>query len=145
MVPPWLIGAVELTGHVADEVLGLGDPQGLPELLVGRVGAAVPEVAGDRAGEQERLLRHQADPAPEQSGSQSRTSTPSTRTDPPVASKSRGISEIRVVLPEPVEPMIAVVWPGSAVKVMSRSTGESARVGELGVLGSYERRWPTAR
>ena len=39
----------------------------------------------------------------------SRTSTPSTATTPPVASNSRGISEIRVDLPAPVEPMIAVV------------------------------------
>ena len=42
------------------------------------------------------------------------------------ASNSRGTSETRVVLPDPVDPMIAVVRPGSAVKVTSCSTGESA-------------------
>jgi hypothetical protein len=31
-----------------------------------------------------------------------------------------------VVLPAPVLPMIAVVWPGRAVKDTSRSTGEAA-------------------
>ena len=58
------------------------------------------------------------------SKSSSRTSTPSTRTLPPVASKSRGISDSSVVLPAPVLPMIAVVCPASARKLMSRSTGD---------------------
>ena len=65
----------------------------------------------------------------------SRTSTPSTSTEPPVASNSRGISEISVVLPAPVEPMIAVVWPGRAVKVDVAQHGSlRAGVGELGVV-----------
>ena len=48
------------------------------------------------------------------SGSRSRTSTPSTRTAPEVASKSRGTRLTSVDLPAPVEPMIATVWPGRA-------------------------------
>ena len=51
------------------------------------------------------------------------TSTPSTRTLPPVASNSRGIRLIRVVLPLPVPPMMAVIWPGSASRLMPHSTG----------------------
>ena len=48
------------------------------------------------------------------------------RTAPSVASYSRGIRLMRVVLPQPVLPMKAVVSPGLAVKVMSRSTSCSA-------------------
>ena len=52
-------------GQVADERLGLGDPERVPELLVGRVGLAEAEVAGDGPGEQERLLGDETDPGPE--------------------------------------------------------------------------------
>ena len=45
------------------------------------------------------------------SGASSRTSTPSTNTEPDVASNSRGTRWSSVVLPEPVLPMIAVVSP----------------------------------
>ena len=60
------------------------------------------------------------------SGSRSRTSTPSTRTVPEVASKSRGTRLTSVDLPAPVEPMIATVWPGRALRLTSQSTGCSA-------------------
>ena len=43
-----------------------------------------------------------------------------------MASNSRGTIESSVVLPAPVLPMIAVVCPGSAVKLTSRSTGAAA-------------------
>ena len=42
---------------LADEVVGLGDPCGLLDLGVGRVGAAVADVVADRAFEQIGLLR----------------------------------------------------------------------------------------
>ena len=119
-------GASSPLRHRLDEVAGLRDLEASPQLLVGRVRVAVAQVGGDRAGEQVRLLRHEADPVPQPSESSSRTSTPSTSTSPPVASNSRGISESSVVLPAPVLPMIAVVWPGPARKLMSRSTGASA-------------------
>ena len=45
--------------------------------------------------------------------SRSRTSTPPSSTAPAVASNSRGISWSSVVLPAPVLPTIAVVWPGA--------------------------------
>src|SRR6266545_4023399 len=60
------------------------------------------------------------------SKSSSRTSTPSTRTAPPVTSNSRGTSDSSVVLPAPVPPMIAVTSPARARKLMSRRTGASA-------------------
>ena len=47
---------------------GLGDLERLPQLVVGGVGVGVAQVAGDRAGEQVRLLGHQADAAPQQLG-----------------------------------------------------------------------------
>jgi hypothetical protein len=56
---------LEAVGQVADERLGLGDPEGRPQLVVGGVRLAEAEVAGDRAREQEGLLRDQADPIPE--------------------------------------------------------------------------------
>ena len=54
------------------------------------------------------------------------TGTPSTSTSPDVASYSRGSRLISVDLPEPVEPMIAVVVPGATAKLTSSSTGASA-------------------
>ncbi len=54
------------------------------------------------------------------------TGTPSSSTSPEAASYRRGSRASRLVLPAPVEPMIATVWPGSAVKLMSLSTGASA-------------------
>ncbi|MPM31102.1 hypothetical protein SDC9_77655 [bioreactor metagenome] len=57
---------VEATGHLRDEVAGLGHLEGVPQLLVGGIGVAVAQVAGHRPGEQVRLLRHQPDPAPQQ-------------------------------------------------------------------------------
>ena len=59
-------------------------------------------------------------------GSTSRTSTPSTLTLPSVTSSRRGMRLTRVVLPEPVEPMKAVVRPGRRTRSMSSSTGASA-------------------
>ena len=52
----------------AHEVGGLGDLERLPQLVVGGVGLAVAQVAGDGAGEQVRLLGHEADAAPQQLG-----------------------------------------------------------------------------
>ena len=54
------------------------------------------------------------------------TSTPPTLTLPLETSKRRGMRPRRVVLPEPVEPMIAVRWPGSARNEMPWSTDRSA-------------------
>jgi hypothetical protein len=56
----------------------------------------------------------------------SRTSIPSTRTEPAVTSNNRGTSEINVVFPAPVLPMTAVVRPGSARKETFRRTGVAA-------------------
>ena len=116
--------------HGLDEVAGLGDLERVPQLLVGRVRVAVPEVARDRAGEQVGLLRHQADPAPQHLGGEVADVD---AVDPHAARRSRrtsrGISDIRVVLPAPVLPMIAVVWPGCAV---SETPGEH-RTGGAGI------------
>ena len=46
----------------------LGDLERLPQLVVGGVGLGEAEVAGDRAGEQVRLLRHEPDAAPQRVG-----------------------------------------------------------------------------
>ena len=56
---------VEPLGQRLDEVAGLGDLEGLPQLLLGRVGLAVQQVAAHRAGEQVGLLRDQPDLRPE--------------------------------------------------------------------------------
>ena len=60
------------------------------------------------------------------SSGRSRTSAPSSRTDPEVASASRGTSCSRVDLPEPVAPVSTSVWPGVRSSTMSRSTGSAA-------------------
>ena len=56
---------IQLTLHLLDEVLALGDLEGLPEFFVRRLLATEPEVRLDGAGEQERTLRHEADALPE--------------------------------------------------------------------------------
>ncbi len=49
--------ALDAVGHRLHEVGGLGDLERLPQLVVGRIGAAEAEVRGDRAREQVGLLR----------------------------------------------------------------------------------------
>ena len=56
---------LETLGHLGDELLALRDFERVPELVVGRVLLAVAQVARDGAAEQERLLRDEADLAPE--------------------------------------------------------------------------------
>ena len=60
--------APQAAGHGAHEVGGLGDRQRLPQLVVGGVGLAVAQVAGHRAREQVRPLRHEADAAAQHVG-----------------------------------------------------------------------------
>ena len=86
-VPPWVIGASSPPSISSTKSRRLGDLEGVPQLLVGRVLVAEAEVARDRAAEQERLLGDDARCAARgPSRSSSRTSTPSTRTAPSVAS-----------------------------------------------------------
>ena len=59
-------------------------------------------------------------------GSRARTSTPSRLTVPSVTSSRRGRRLTSVVLPDPVEPMKAVVVPGAMSRVMSARTREAA-------------------
>ena len=54
--------------HGGTKLGGLGDLEGLPHLVVGGVGLAVAEVAGDRAREQVRPLGHQPDAVPQDVG-----------------------------------------------------------------------------
>ena len=65
-MPPWATADWSPSGSVGHEVTRLGDLEGLPHLLLGRVGQPVLQVAGDGAAEQERLLRDQAEHRPEQ-------------------------------------------------------------------------------
>ena len=56
---------VQAVGVGADETVGRSHPQRLPHLVVGRIGLAVAQVVGDRAGEQVAALRHQPDRRPQ--------------------------------------------------------------------------------
>ncbi len=125
-MPPWAILAIQPVRHPLDEVAGLGDLQRLPQLLVGGSLVAVPQVAGHRAGEQVRLLRHQPDRRRQRRRVELADVNPADQERPPVTSISRGMRLTSVVLPLPVPPMIAVVWPGRALRLMSWSTGCSA-------------------
>ena len=84
-----------------------------------RLEAIVPVNRNGRCGTRP-IVAHSA------SRSASRTSTPPTRTVPPVASNSRGRRETSVDLPAPVDPTIATVSPGSARNVMPERIGCSA-------------------
>ena len=56
---------VETPGHRGDEVARLGDLEGAPQLGVARLRLPEPQVARDRAAEQERRLRNEPDRAPQ--------------------------------------------------------------------------------
>ena len=56
---------LQAVGHRGHEVPALGDLQRGPQLLVGGVRVAVPQVAGHRSGEQVGPLRDQPDPPPQ--------------------------------------------------------------------------------
>ena len=58
-------GVVVAVVERGDEVVGADGAGGCLDLGIGRLRAAVGDVAADRAGEQERLLRHVAEPAAE--------------------------------------------------------------------------------
>ena len=65
LAPPCATGASSCSGIVVDELAALGDLEVVPEPLVGGLLVAVAQVVGHGAAEQERLLRHEADPAPQ--------------------------------------------------------------------------------
>ena len=58
-------------------------------------------------------------------GSYSGSGAPSSRISPEAGSWMREMSETRVLFPDAVGPTMAMVWPGSAVKVMSCRTRRS--------------------
>ena len=61
-MPPCEIGDANPSGMRVDELDRLRHRRRVAHLLVGRVLAAVADVGGDGAGEEHRLLRHEADP-----------------------------------------------------------------------------------
>ena len=65
LVPPWAMRPFEAALHVGDEVAALRDLERVPELGVGGLLAAEPQVGGHGAGEEEGALRHEADGLPE--------------------------------------------------------------------------------
>src|SRR5699024_3967808 len=109
-----------------DEVIGLGDAQGLPELVVAGVVIAEAQVRSDRPGEQVGFCGTRPISWANWWRLKSVTGTPSMRTCPCCGSMSLGMRLTIVDFPEPVEPMIAVVVPGRAVKFRSSRTGTSA-------------------
>ena len=65
LAPPWATWRLEPLGHLLDELAALGDLEVVPQPLLGRLVVAVAQVVRHRAAEEERLLRHEADPAPQ--------------------------------------------------------------------------------
>jgi hypothetical protein len=68
------------------EVVDLGEPGGLLDLLVAGIGAAVADVVADRVVEQHGVLRHHADRRAQRGCVTSAMSWPSMRIGPPVTS-----------------------------------------------------------
>ena len=116
---------VELPSISCHELRAPARSRAPPQLVVGRL---LGRSGGwrHRAGEQERPLRHEPDALPELVEVGSRTSTPPTRTAPPVTSNSRGISDDERRLAGARRADDRAVSPGRAVKRMSCSTGSSA-------------------
>ena len=126
-MPPWAIGGVEAALHLGDEVARLRDLQRAPQLGVGGVRLAVAQVRrrpSRRTGTAAAAPGRSGRTAPRGRGRARRRRRPARC--PLVASKSLGTRLTRVVLPLPVPPMIAVTWPGSAIRLMSLSTGCAA-------------------
>ena len=118
--------AVEAVRERLHETRRLGDLERIPELSVGGVGPGESQVRRNGAGEEERALRHVSDRTPQHLGASSRTSTPPTSTSPSVASMRRATSATSVLLPAPVEPMIANVSPARTLTDTCSSTACSA-------------------
>ena len=115
---------VEPAGHRRDEVARLRDLERLPQLVVGGVGVAVAQVAGDGAGEQVRLLGHEPDAAPQQLGLEvAHVDAVDEHRAAGRVEQPRDQVEQRRSCPAPVLPMIAVVSPAPALNEMSQSTG----------------------
>ena len=109
---------VEPLGQLVEQLAEPGAHGGLPHLVLGRVRPRVGDVLAERRREQERVVRHHRHLAAQRRRARaSRTSTPSTSTEPCSTSYSRGISITSVVLPEPVGPTSATVRPGLHVEV----------------------------
>ena len=112
--------ATSSAAHISSSVAS-----GLPNC---RLLATVPEKRYGRCGTKPIVLHST-------SGSRSRTSTPPTSTVPSVLSNSRRMRLTSVVLPAPVLPTIAVVWPA---RRRERDVGEhrvlGARVVEADVV-----------
>ena len=96
----------------------------MPELVVGRVAPAEPQVLGDRAFEEMRMLGHPCQMcARHASGSSVATSTPPTRSVPPWGARKPSSTFNSVDLPQPLGPASATTSPGSIVSDHPSSTG----------------------
>ena len=81
------------------------------DLVIARVGAADADVVFDRAVEQPGILEHGGDRMRSDLRDTERVSMPSIRMRPSLGSKTRCSRLISVVLPAPVGPTMATVWP----------------------------------
>ena len=102
--------------ELGDELRGLRARGGQLDLLARRVRARVGDVARDRVREQERSSSTIAIARRSETTSTSRTSAPSTSTEPERGSYRRGSSCTSVVLPDPVAPTSATVEPASTTR-----------------------------
>ena len=96
------------------------------------VGPGEAEVGGDRAVEQERLLRHDHQPLAQLGVGDCVSGTPPTRTVPIVGSAKRATGGRASSCPNPVSPTTATCWPAGMWALTSISTGVVVLVARRG-------------
>ena len=114
-----------------DDVERLRARAGVAHLRLGGVGLADPQIVGDRAVEQQRLLEHHADVAA-QPRQRERRGCPCRRSSPrPIADRRRGAAaRAPSTCRRRSAPTSAMVSPGSAVKFRSGDRRPLAVIGE---------------
>ena len=130
---------VESLRQRGDQVPDLGGAQDVRHLRLTGLRLGVGEVRADGVVEEVCLLATRPTLERTESRVASRRSVPLMRTVPDVGSYRRATRPVRVVLPAPLGPTRATIWPGSTWKLTSFSTSPPPRRSPLTLVSGRQR------
>ena len=126
IAPGGLHRFIQPFGLAAHKVRRLGNLQGLPDLLIGGIGAGPLHVVPDGAGKQHGALRHNADHLA-QLGKAVLLHGMAKQFNAAAGAVIKAGNQVdQVDLPLPVPPITPMVWPFWAAKLMSVRLGAPA-------------------